>query len=113
MAAQLNKQHGLTVRRTCAVLRELFELQISPGRIDAGAGAGGGKRAGAVLIKICWPECVPGPIVHSDETSWWVGGPGYWLWVFANKGTTVYQVAKGRGRSVVAAACRRTVLPAF
>ncbi len=36
-----------------------------------------------------------------------VGGwvrPGYWLWVFANKKTTVYQVAKGRGRSIVRAA---------
>ena len=31
VAAQLNKQHGLTVRKSCAVLRELFQLRISPG----------------------------------------------------------------------------------
>jgi transposase len=30
-----------------------------------------------------------------------VGGPGYWLWVFANKSTTVYRVARGRGRQVL------------
>jgi transposase len=42
-----------------------------------------------------------GPYVHSDETSWWVGGPGYWLWVFATKDSTVYRVAEGRGRPIV------------
>jgi transposase len=43
-----------------------------------------------------------GPVLHSDETSGWVGGPGYWLWVFADKNTTVYQVAQGRGRNIIA-----------
>lgn len=42
-----------------------------------------------------------GPCVHGDETSWWVGGPGYWLWVFASQTLTAYRVAKGRGRNVV------------
>jgi hypothetical protein len=44
-----------------------------------------------------------GPYVHCDETSWWVGGPGYWLWVLADKTSTVYRVAQGRGREVLAA----------
>ncbi len=42
-----------------------------------------------------------GPVVHCDETSWWVGGPKYWLWVFADKTSTAYRVAKGRGRNIV------------
>jgi transposase len=42
-----------------------------------------------------------GPCLHSDETSWWVGGPGYWLWVFTNKTMTIYRVAKGRGRDLL------------
>ena len=41
--------------------------------------------------------------MHSDETSWWVGGPGSWLWVFTTPTTTRYQVAAGRGRDVVTA----------
>ncbi len=41
VAAQLNKQHGLTMRKTCKVLQELFQLRS--GRIVAGAGADGGK----------------------------------------------------------------------
>jgi hypothetical protein len=23
-------------------------------------------------------------VVHSNETSWWVRGPGWWLWAFVN-----------------------------
>jgi len=38
---------------------------------------------------------------HSDETSWWVGGPGWWLWVFVNAQSTLYVVDQSRGRAVV------------
>ena len=41
------------------------------------------------------------PVVHSDETSWWVGGPGWWLWVFANAHNTLYLVDQSRGRCVL------------
>jgi transposase len=40
-------------------------------------------------------------VVHSDETSWWVGGAAWWLWVFVNSDSTLYLVNQGRGRSVV------------
>lgn len=39
------------------------------------------------------------PVVHSDETSWWVGGPGHWLWVFATPTTTLYRVTATRSRA--------------
>ncbi len=84
------------------MLRELFELQISPGGLTQALARVAGKLEPSYQNLLA--RLRAGPYVHSDETSWWVGGPGYWLWVFANKGTTVYQVAKGRGRSVVAAA---------
>lgn len=102
VAAQLNKQHGLTVRKSCAVLRELFGLQLSPGGLTQALARVAGKLEPAYENLLA--RLRAGPCVHSDETSWWVGGPGYWLWVFASKGTTVYQVAKGRGRTIVATA---------
>jgi transposase len=102
VAAQLNKQHGLTVRKTCAVLRQLFQLQISPGGLTQALARVARKLEPAYENLLA--QLRAGPCVHSDETSWWVGGPSYWLWVFADQKTTVYQVAKGRGRSIVAAA---------
>ena len=99
LAAQLNKQHGLTVRKSCAVLREAFGLRLSPGGLTQAL-----KRV-AQRLTPAYEQLVArlrdGPYVHGDETSWWVGGPGYWLWVFADKTTTVYQIAKGRGRQIV------------
>ncbi len=40
-------------------------------------------------------------MVHADETSWWVGGPKWWLWVFTNAHTTVYEVRPTRAGQVV------------
>lgn len=102
VVAQLNKQHGLTVRKTCAVLRELFQLRLSPGGLTQALARMAGKLEPAYQNLMA--QLRAGPCVHSDETSWWVGGPGYWLWVFASKGITVYQVAKGRGRNIVSTA---------
>jgi len=39
--------------------------------------------------------------VWADETSWWVGGPGWWLWTFTSPELTVYHVDASRGRDVV------------
>jgi len=99
VAAQLNKQHGLTVRKTCAVLRELFQLRLSPGGLTQALARVAGKLEPAYENLLA--RLRAGPCVHSDETSWWVGGPGHWLWVFANRTLTVYRVAKGRGRNIV------------
>jgi hypothetical protein len=99
LAATLNKQYGLTVRKTCAVLKSIFGLNLSPGGLAQGLKRMAGKLEPAYEKLVA--RLRDGPYVHSDETSWWVGGPGYWLWVFADKSTTVYRVARGRGRQVL------------
>jgi len=87
------------MRRTCAILRGIFGLELSPG------GLAQALARMAQKLKPAYEKLIQrmrdGPYVHSDETSWWVGGPGHWLWVFADKGATLYQVAKGRARNVV------------
>lgn len=98
VAAELNKQHGLTLRKTCAVLEQLFQLKVSPGGLTQ-ALARLAQRLGPAYENLL-ARLRDGPYVHSDETSWWVGGPGHWLWVFADKNSTVYRVAPGRGRDV-------------
>jgi|HubBroStandDraft_1064217.scaffolds.fasta_scaffold59799_1 transposase len=99
LATQLSKQHGLTMRKTCAVLREAFGLRLSPGGLSQALARMAAKLEPAyenLLVRLR-----AGPCLHSDETSWWVGGPGYWLWVLTNKTMTIYRVAKGRGRDLL------------
>lgn len=98
-ALELNKKHGLTMRRTCAVLGQLFHLKLSPGGLSQALGRLAGKLAGTYEDLLAGLRA--GPVVHSDETSWWVGGPKYWLWVFADQNSTVYRVAPGRGRNII------------
>ena len=99
LATQLNKQHGLTMRKTCAVLREAFGLRLSPGGLSQALARMAAKLEPAYENLLA--RLRAGPCLHSDETSWWVGGPGYWLWVFTNKTMTIYRVAKGRGRDLL------------
>jgi transposase len=99
LAAELNKKHGLTMRKTCAVLKQLFHLGLSPGGLSQ-ALARLARKLGPSYENLL-ARLRDGPYLHSDETSWWVGGPGHWLWVFANKDSTVYRVADGRGRNII------------
>jgi hypothetical protein len=39
--------------------------------------------------------------VFVDETSWYVGAPGPWLWAFTTADSTVFHVESSRGRQVV------------
>jgi hypothetical protein len=99
LAADLHTRLGLTMRRTCEVLRTVGGLTLTPGglaqalaRLAQGLQPAYDALRGAIRA---------GPVVHSDETSWWVGGPA-WLWVAATPETTLYQVAQTRGRAVIA-----------
>lgn len=99
LAAELNKKQGLTMRKTCAVLKQVFGLKLSPGGLSQ-ALARLAAKLGPTYENLM-ARLRDGPYVHSDETSWWVGGPGHWLWVFATKDSTLYRVAPGRGRNIV------------
>lgn len=99
VAAELNKKHGLPMRRTCAVLKQLFGLSLSAGGLSQ-ALERLAQKLGATYENLL-ARLRDGPYVHSDETSWWVGGPGHWVWVFANQNSTVYRVTQGRGRHII------------
>src|ERR1700757_194579 len=99
LAADLNKAKGLSMRKTCAVLRDCFGLQLSPGGLSQAL-----DRL-AVKVKSQYEaiaaELRQAPVVHSDETSWWVAGPGWWLWAFTTPLLTLYVVAQSRGRDLL------------
>jgi hypothetical protein len=82
VATDLNKRLGLPLRKTCDVLRQHFSIQVSPGAIVYA------QARLAEQLEPAYQELAKtlreGNVVYVDETSWWVGGPGYWLWTFTS-----------------------------
>lgn len=98
VAAELKQHVGLTMRKTCRVL-ELLGVHLSPGGL-AQALHRIGRRLQPAYEGLA-ERLRSSPAVHADETSWWVGGPGWWLWVFTNNQVTMYRVEPGRSQQVV------------
>jgi transposase len=98
LACDLNKAKGLSMRKSAAILQEHFGLKITPGGLAQLV-----QRVGAKLqpdYEQLGLELRSSAVVHADETSWWVGGPGWWLWVFATPQRTLYVVVQSRAASV-------------
>ena len=97
-AARLKFGLGMTYRKVCEVL-DFFGLSITPGGLVQAF-----HRMALEMIGV-WLQIFKriraGPLVHADETSWYVGEPGWWLWVFCNRQCTMYSVAPSRGSDVV------------
>jgi transposase len=99
LAADLNKRLGIPLSKTCSILREHFGLKITPGGLVQQQARVAAKLAPTYnRLRQALRSSVS---VHADETSWWVGGPGHWLWVFTNRSHTFYVVDWRRGRDVV------------
>jgi len=98
-AIDLNQQHGLTSRKTCRVLGDLFGLSLTAGGLVQARARLAGKLQPAYDRLLA--QVRRAPAIHADETSWWVGGPKWWLWVYTHPRLTVYAVRQSRGRDVV------------
>jgi hypothetical protein len=99
LAAWLNKRLGMTTRSVCKVLQGLFGLKLTPGGLTQALDRVANKAQPAFDQLVAELRGQSG--VWVDETSWWVGGAGWWLWTFTTPDLTVYQVDKSRGRDVV------------
>jgi hypothetical protein len=99
LVAALNKQHGLTMRTACRVLDQLAGLHLSPGGLAQLVQRVAHKAEAACAALIV--DIRAAAAVFVDETSWYVGAPGSWLWAFTTDTATVYRVESSRGREVV------------
>ena len=98
IAAALNKHFGLSMRKTCQVFGKLFGLKFSPGGLSQAVDRVADRltdKYEALLTDIRGA-----PATFADETSWWVGEPGWWLWTFTTANETVFHVDKSRGSAV-------------
>ena len=99
LAADLNKSKGLSMRKTCAVLQDGFGLSLTPGGLSQ-ALARVARKVEPQYFEI-HQNLFQAPALHVDETSWWVAGGLWWLWVFTHPQGTFYFIDKGRGREVL------------
>jgi transposase len=99
LAASLNKQDGVTMRTTCRILEQLCGLRFTPGGLAQALQRMAEKARDPYdhLIATIRTSLA----AYVDETSWYVGAPGYWLWTFTTDTTTAYRVELSRGRDVV------------
>ena len=101
LGAALSKQCGLTMRQTCRVLGSLTGLRVTAGGLSQALSRIAGRVSGR--YEALANRIRGSPAVFADETSWWVGGPGWWLWTFTTPQETLYRVEHGRGSAVVEA----------
>jgi hypothetical protein len=94
LAVTLNKQHGLTMRTTCRVLDQLAGLHLSPGGLAQLVQRVAHKAEAAYAALVV--DVRAAAAVFVDETSWYVGVPGAWLWVFTTTTEAVYRVESSR-----------------
>ena len=98
LAASLNKQYGLPMRRVCAILKDHFGLSLTPGGLSQALGRMAGK------LQQPYQELQDAvrasAVIHADETGWWVAGASAWLWVFTNPQLTLYTI-DNRSQEVV------------
>ena len=99
IAALLNKHLGLTMGKTCGVLKRLFGLSITRGGLAQALARTADK------VRGCYEQLLDdirhSPATFADETSWWVGGPHWWLWTFTTPQATLYRVEQKRDSQVV------------
>jgi transposase len=89
LAAYLNKDLKLTVRKTCALLKQLG-LALTPGGL-AQALARLGERLAEPFGQL-QQELRASPVVHADETGWWLEGRSAWLWDFTTPNLTLFTI---------------------
>jgi transposase len=98
-AALLRHGVGLTVRSCCAVLDKLFALRVSAGGLCQGLDRLARRMEGS--YQELTEQLQQSPIVHTDETSWWLQNERSTLWVFATPERTLYRVVEHRDRATL------------
>lgn len=99
LAVLLSHHCGLTMGGVCRTLRDVCGLKLSRGGLSHLL-----QRA-ATRVQPLFDDLVAqirgSAAVFADETSWYVGEPKWWLWVFTTPLATLYRVERNRSAEVV------------
>jgi len=98
-AAWLHQELCLPYDKMCALLREVFGVEVTPGGLSQALSRLAGRAAPAYEGLL--DEVRGSAAVYPDETSCRMNGQRWWLWVFATMVATVYVQRPSRGSDVV------------
>lgn len=96
---KLRHRYGLSTRKSCELLEDCFGLPLSPGAVCQLE-----QRMAEKLLpdyERLRQQARQAEHLHSDETSWYVGQPGWWLWVLANETITLYEISQQRSQETL------------
>lgn len=98
-ALLLNHRYGMTKRKVSSLFTQHFGLPLSIGGLVQMQHrmADGFSEAYQALAQ----QASQSEVLHSDETSWYIGKPQGWLWTFTNPDMTYYRVDEKRNREVI------------
>ena len=97
LATILNKEVGVSVGKTAAVLRQTCGLRVTPGGISQAVARVG--RQCAPTYAALTQRVRASASVTIDDTGWRVGGVSHWLFAAATADATVFAIAAGRGHA--------------
>ena len=106
-AALLRHGVGLTLSSCCAVLDKLLALPVSRGGLCQALDRLAERMSGR--YEQLAGQLAQAPVVHADETSWWLQNQRSTLWVFATPERTVYRVVEHRDRATL----QETIAPDY
>lgn len=98
-AVALSHRSGMSMRKVCQTLGRFFGLSLSPGGLSHLLKRSASYQADR--YEQIAQEIRASGVVYADETSWYVGQPGWWLWDFTTPEATLYVVANNRSSQVV------------
>lgn len=98
LALYLKHALDLSARKACRLLKDAFGLSFSGGGLchKSHRTAQQFRERHAELMA----HIRGSPTVYADETSWYVGEPKWWLWVFTTPQGTLYHVDSSHGGPV-------------
>lgn len=92
------KTIGMPLGKISRLFTDLFHLKITVGGIQHILNRAAGKLE--AYYEALEAQIRASRVVYADETSWYVGQRGYWLWVFTTPEGTLFHVNSSRGGPV-------------
>ena len=99
LSLRLQYQYGLSKRKTSSMLKDLYGLTFTASGLVNAAHRLADKSSEDYQSLMEYAR--KSAVIHADETSWYVGSPKYWLWVFTKPDLSLYKVADNRSRKTI------------